>query len=368
MWAIAAGLAERRMLIPARFFGGGLLALVVALPILIPAFRLFLESRRAGALPEGEIGWLNVSFGAQIIGGVVQIGWLMFTRWLGWPFQVGAPFAFSAIGVITLLAICRCRRWRPDQWTVFAVMLVAMLFVDRPAWLEEVLLRLPLFKSLRWPMREMIHVLFFAHLLVILAWSGLGQKTRWIGLSAGALLFVASLCLVPPPAFNPFLFDRYLLLSGRADKIWADLKNRLAIDENTILVPSVPPSAAAALNSPKDAESPERDQMLYAVPHCIACGYNFPALFGVKSATGYNVRGFERSFRGIHPVAWMGYFNEAALPRLRNGPGDLLFVRIARLSPARIEFLHGQRYVSVEFSRDLSVEPAITGGDATPGK
>ncbi|MDQ6861348.1 MAG: hypothetical protein M3032_09365, partial [Verrucomicrobiota bacterium] len=226
---------------------------------------------------------------------------------------------------------------------------IIALFVQRPMWLQTIVAHLPLYRSLRWPMRETMVFLFFAHLLVALGWHRLSLRvTRFLPAVSAAVFFVP-LFLSASPTFNRFPLDRLLLLSGRAERVWHEVRELMPEAQSCLVVPMAQHNVLGWAGP----------IFIGQAPHTLLGGYNYPVLFGMKSATGYTMPGFEQKFRDEMPMYGPGYFMPGQFTESDLADPHLLFTRIESLDPVRIEYRIANSVVLATFPNGLSNEPVV---------
>ena len=120
------------------------------------------------------------------------------------------------------------------------MLVVIAVFIIRPNWVSEIMLRLPLLKSMRWPFREFLQFQFFFHLFLVLRRPGFQLRARVCIALAGVALFVPPLFLHPPPTFSPRDEDRALLFSGAFDRYWDKVRPLLGPDDHVAVI--IPPN------------------------------------------------------------------------------------------------------------------------------
>ena len=332
-----------------RFALGLALALIVASPLLLPAIQGFSESTRNAPLTLGQTSQYAVpmpvliaSFFAGYFGVLASVAAGLYQIEL-----LGAFAGCAASG----LALQSLRFRRPKRGEESApqssipafdaclagVMILLIIFIMRPVWLAQILAALPLFRSLRWPFREVLLFVFFAHLWMAVRPVVAGRRTVVATSAIGALVFVASLA-VSPWSFNPMTIDRDLLLSGQADAYWARIQKTLGPNDQII-----------AVIDPKMAREHQME-----IPYSLLGAYNYPALFQVRSPSGYTAAGLSASFGGENaPYHWGGIFSPDASARLLRQYPNLRAMHLVSLQPLRIEIRDAKSRRAVELPPSL---------------
>jgi hypothetical protein len=336
-----------------RYAGGSLLAIVVVSPALIGPVSSFLGSSRNLTNTTAAVVENNLPFPALFLGatvGLESIGSWNFQPILGSLAEVALPLSFSAAAICFLAVLGTMTKFRPLDWIVFAMLLLVALFLHRPDWLQKILSGVPFFRSLRWPMREAMLFLFFAHLLVGLGWSRLPRLLRSALPPISAAAFAIPLFLMPSPTLNRFPVDRALLLDGRATKVWQEVRALLPEASNCYVVPLLDRNLYLALG---------RRRFTSKAPHTLMGGYNYPVLFGMKSSTGYTMPGFAQKFHGHVPALWIGYFSPARFSKEEMADPHLLFTAIQSVEPVVIEYQLGSKRVQASFPNGLEQQPVV---------
>jgi hypothetical protein len=198
---------------------------------------------------------------------------------------------------------------------------VATLFVIRPIWVSEIMIHLPLLKSLRWPFREILQLQFFLHLFFVIRPPGGPLLFQRLIISAGVLIFISPLFFYPAPSFNPMQLDRDLLFSRQSETYWSEVKTLLAPGD--VIVPVA------------DTDVLRNDP--FRVPFSLIGAYNYPILFEVKSGTGYSITAPRNQlYLQTRPATYSGIFrpeSEAAV--LKERP-NVRFIILESIDPLRI--------------------------------
>lgn len=336
-----------------RYLGGSILAIVVVSPALISLLSGFLGSSRNEGITPAAIIQNNLPFPALFLGatvGVESIGPWNFQPILGSLAEVALPLSFSAAAICFLAMLGTITKFRALDWALVAMLLLVALFLHRPDWLQTILSSVPFFRSLRWPMREAMLFLFFAHLLVGLGWYRLPRLLRSALPPISAAAFAIPLFLMPSPTFNRFAVDRKLLLDGRAERVWQEVRALLPQASDCYVVPLLDRGLYQALG---------QRRFISNAPHTLMGGYNYPALFGMKSSTGYTMPGFAQTFRGHPPVLWPGYFSPTQFSPEELEDPHLLFTSIQSVDPVIVEYRIGSKRVEASFPNGIENQPVV---------
>ena len=321
-----------------RVFAGAALAGVLAFPLLVPALQGFFATTRSGggattgAAVAGSKQAFDALFAMPFPVLVASYFCGMFAAFVG---KFGLLFLPDGISSAVVLApaaywifhsVGARRKLGSTEWACVATVAFVALCLVRPPWLSSVFAHVPLLRSTRMPFREVFALLFFVHLFIALRPVALSRIGVVATTSVGILFFVVSLAPFRPPAFTPMPLDRRLVLSGEADKYWAEV--RKIVPAQTRSVPVIA----------SDFYVPDRVD----VPWSLMNGYNYAALSGLNSQSGYVIRGMggER-LHGITPLKPIGVFLEGDIPALRRADPKLSFFVLRSRHPVRIEWWHG---------------------------
>jgi hypothetical protein len=135
------------------------------------------------------------------------------------------------------------------------------------------MMRLPLFKAMRWPFREFVQFQFFMHLFLLVRPPGLTEQVRRFSAIFGTCVMVIPMAFYSsPPTFNPMGWDRELVLTGGFERYWDEVR------------PLLKPTDRIAVLIPMDLYSNDR----FEVPYSLLGTFNYAALAGVVNAWGYS--------------------------------------------------------------------------------
>ncbi len=281
------------------WIGGHALACIILTPILFPALWGFLHTLRSVGLDISQMGSRNMS----------PLGMLTSYFMGGWAYRVGAPLvamngpqaylggmAASLAGLAIIpVVICR-KRWSTLEISCVGVLTLLVFMIIRPVWVNEILIHLPVFKSFRWPFRELMQLLFFTHLLFLLRLPACGKWAAWV-VGAGAVWFFSPLIGYAPPSFDDFPTDRALILGGQADAYWREVR--------PLLDPSAPTVSVFA-----NEEVLTSGMNYQLLPFTFINTYNYPDLFHVRSISGYSLTAPENQLgtEVVPPFQFGGFF------------------------------------------------------------
>ena len=312
----------RRSWIPAiSWFGGSLIAVAIVLPVLVPAFSGFLGSTRAQGVDLTDMSNNNIpdfSLPASVFWGMAL--WYIhppvtnftetYTMSLG---ACAAAWCFApAIAV---------GRWHKLEWMILGMLLLLGLFIARPAWVSEIMLRLPLLKSMRWPFREFLQFQLFFHLFLLLRSPGMVPRLRWIFAGLGIFFFVPPLLIHAPPTFAQMEEDRQLIFSGGLDRYWAQVRPFLSPEDRYAVIIPVKLYLDETLDK----------------PFSLLGTYNYAVLAGERNVWGWSQTPPRDQFY-VHtaPLYVFGAYNPSQRAALTAEKPHLRFITLESLDPLKI--------------------------------
>ena len=316
--------------VPLRWIGGSLLALAACSPLLWLAMSGFAQTTRSTSLPMREVLWMQVppqtfalSWLAGSLSALSDAGRPLLLMQL--PSGASHAIALAGAGHFIALALGKTlwkRGVRRVDVLFAALSLGVVLVVARPLWLQLVVEKLPILRSLRFPFREIWLFHLWTH--AWMAWRAQGLSARHARLSAlsGTVVLSLSLLLWSPPTFSRLSLTREWVISGRAQRFWDWMR------------PQLPPgSRLLPIVTPEQWSGHEK------MPFPLLCAFNFPALFDVPSQSGYVIKGLEHG--AVRSGAASNYAGLLS-PRegreaLRRDP-KIVLVRIQSLQPLIVVF------------------------------
>lgn len=346
------------------FACGGLIALLMALPAIIPMQKGFSSTERSQGvtveaatalnLPSKNLisSWLLGAASSPIVPGIS----LHFASQ-----RYTAAIAFALVNIPLTVALIRKRRWSAAELLLIVGIIAVSVSIVRPQWLGDLFSKLPLLKSLRWPFRELSVLTFFTHLLAILVCKWANDRVTRISWMLGSGCF-AIVFFDRPPSFNDFDADRELLRSGRVVDYWNDL--RIWHGSRPLIVPVGPPILVDT-------------QVSQLIPWTLLGAYNHPAFFQTTSAGGYNAT----TVSGAHfpagqvPYHWSGFFHRPQAEAIQKLRADALVMELLDIKlytdgrPPVVVFSatsHGRTRAFV-FQHESNLLTEITEGGAARG-
>jgi hypothetical protein len=164
-------------------------------------------------------------------------------------------------------------KWQGLEVVTLVMMIIIAVLICRPILITEIMMRLPLFRSMRWPFREFVEFQFFLHLLLVLRPPELSRPMLHKLALFGTFVFVVPLLLYPfPPTFNTMNWDRELVLTGGCQRYWDKVR------------PLLKPTDRIAVLIPLDLYLDDR----FEEPYSLLGTYDYAELADVVNAWGYS--------------------------------------------------------------------------------
>jgi hypothetical protein len=213
-------------------------------------------------------------------------------------------------------------KWRGLEVVTLAMMIFGAVLICRPIWITEIMMRLPLFRSMRWPFREFVQFQFFMHLFLLVRPPGLTEPLRRFSALFGTCVLIIPMALYPlPPTFNSMNWDRELILTGGFDRYWDHVR------------PLLKPADRIAVLIPLDLYEDDR----FEEPYSLLGTYNYAALAGVVNAWGYSPtvprdQVYTKTY-AIYPFG--AYFPRQKAALMAERPG-IKFITLESLRPLKI--------------------------------
>jgi hypothetical protein len=320
----AAGIAGvRRSWQPVICWGAGFaLAALLLLPLVLPLTEGFFASTRSHGVSVFEMTRNNIPlryFPTAIFFGMAL--WIIHP-----PVDASTTYIFatgSAAAAWCSLGLLKLRtRWTPLEAVLGSLVLLAALVIVRPVWISEIMARLPLLKSMRWPFRELIQFQFFLHVLLVARPSGFSPRAQFrLACFSTAILVIPMLAYKIPPTFNTMRVDRKLVLHGGLDLYW---------------------SRVGALLRPGDCIAPLLPTELYAeghyeIPYSLLNAYNYPCFTRVLAAGGYSqTTPHDQLYVQPWSIFPFGVWTPPQKQDLMRERPDLKFISLDSLDPLKI--------------------------------
>ncbi len=315
----------RRSFLPLIVWGAGYaLALLILTPLLVPVLEGFSHATRS----EGLTIALMSKF--AIPASLFPFSYFLSTFSTLLPMRLvfgltpvfyASAFVSCAAAWAIVPALMSRARWNVLEGVSLGLVGVAALLIIRPLWVSEILIHLPLLKSMRWPFREILQLQFFLHLFLVLRPPGGTLRFQRLITAAGVFVYVFPLFFLPPPTFFAMKMDRDLLFSGKAARYWERVKEQVGPD--ACIVPVVNPDLV--IFHP------------FEIPFSLLGAYNFPILYQVKCGSGYSATApHDQLYIKLPPAINMGiYAPEQKAAVLKERP-DVKFITLESVDPLRI--------------------------------
>jgi hypothetical protein len=304
-------------------------ALILILPLLMPMVDGFSHSIRSHgatlddmqlyAIPAGQ-------FPTSLFLGMAV--WLVNYHYAG-PAYTTYTVALGACAASWCLvpAVLSRVKWSRLEILTFGLMLLGVLMVCRPLWIAQVMLHLPLFRSMRWPFRELIQLQFFLHLFVLIRSPGSLKQIQKYAAIGGACVLVIPLFLYPlPPTFNSMNWDRELLTQGGFAQYWKQVR------------PLLLPTDRVAVIIPFDLYEKDR----FEEPYSLLGTYDYATMAGIVNLWGYSQTAPLDQI-DIQIYAWYpfgAYRPEQRSFLLKHRP-EIKFITLESLHPLKITLSSG---------------------------
>jgi hypothetical protein len=325
---------------------GAAIMLLVASPLLWRAFAGFSQSDRHESLLPIQASQFNVpllklttSFVlgplAQLFGPGVRIHYAdaLFTTAL----------SFALINVPLVCLLFGKRKVSALEWCLIASAVVCIVFLMRPMWLANALAHVPLFKSLRWPFRELGVLAFFSHFLFVLNFKSLSTRALRISSAVGAAL-LALVFFNPAPSFNTLALDQRLILSGKAAAFWRSI----ADDTKPQIIVAADPNLMRS--------------HIHEVPFPLLGAYDYASLLGIVNISGYSptlpASGLQKEIRPYHHS---GIFHPVHAAFIASHHPEVMKVTLLSVSPTYIEIAQrdNKRYFHFDATTERITEVAL---------
>ena len=329
---VAMAVVQRRWQPVCVWVGAGILAIVIASPLLVPALAGFGQDTRSAGLTVGQASYQNVPFLPLVAS--FFLGPVSHAFQEGIPIDLSDPLyglsiVFALVNLPLVAAVVCRRRWNALELCLATGALCAAVSIIRPHWLGELYAHLPGLRSLRWPFREIATLHFFTHALFLFVFQPALAGAKRLAALAGGIVGALSYALVflcVAPTFWLFAPDRRLLTSGEADKYWQELKSSGGFRADAPYIVEAEPQVLG----------PWRP----AVPFTVLGGFDHAATFRVRNLNGFSATPPAAARRlaqetGADAYFWGGvYTHEAAMKLVAARPGTQRIVLVG-MAPTR---------------------------------
>jgi len=322
LFALGMSISRRSLQPLGSWLIGYVAAVVVISPLLIPMMSGFFASARAQGVTLEDMQANNIpamEFPISLLAGMAL--------WLANPNHhpyVTYTLALGSSAAVWCLvpAFASREKWSGLQIVVLVMALFGAVLICRPLWITEIMMQLPLFRSMRWPFRELIQFQFFMHLFLLVRKPGMRELLRLYSAFFGTAVFVIPLLLYSlPPTFNAMTWDRELIVKGGADSYWAQVR------------PLLKPTDRVAVLIPFDLYTDDR----FEEPYSLLGTYNYAVLAGVVNAWGYSPTvPRDQVYTKTYAYYPFGAYNPDQKKALIEEKPDLKFITLESLRPLKI--------------------------------
>jgi hypothetical protein len=252
---------------------GYTVAVALALPLLIPMLEGFFMSIRSQGVTLEDMAANNVPFSEFPTSLFMGMSLWIFNSH-NHPYTTYTLAMGSSAAIWCLLpALVSRAKWTGLEVVTIVMLLFGALLICRPVWVSEIMMHLPLFRSMRWPFREFVQFQFFLHLFLLIRPPGLSAVARQISAVFGTgLLFISMVIFPLPPTLNSMGWDRELVLTGGMDRYWEKVRSLLK------------PTDRIAVLIPIDLYTDDR----FEEPYSLLGTYDYAILAGVVNTWGYS--------------------------------------------------------------------------------
>ena len=322
LFALGMSISRRSWLPLANWLIGYAVALVVVLPLLIPMLEGFFTSMRAHGVTLEDMQANNVPVLEFLSSIFLGMGlWIINTHdhpYTTYTLALGA----SAAAWCLVPALVSRAKWSGLEKVTLAMMVFGAVLICRPVWITEIMMQLPLFRSMRWPFREFVQFQFFLHLFLLVRPPGLTEPLRRYSAFFGTCVLVIPMVFYPlPPTFNSMNWDRELILTGGVDRYWDQVR------------PLLKPTDRIAVLIPLDLYEDDR----FEEPYCLLGTYNYAVLAGVVNAWGYSPTvPRDQVYTKTYAFYPFGAYHPYQKQSLMAERPDLKFITLESLHPLKI--------------------------------
>ena len=258
------------------WLAGYAMAIVLILPLLVPAFTGFLSSNRSHGIGLDDIQ-LNLVPAAAFPISLFFGNAFCLAHTLISTGPIDGVYIVSLAGCASSLCFFLVLRGRTRptflEGLSLALMALAVLLVCRPIFVSEIMAHLPLFKSMRWPFRELVQFQFFFHLFLLVRPVFCTPQTRFLTAVTSSAIFAVPMLLYPVlPTLNEMNLDRRLVRTGQFDRYWDQV--RPLLKPGDVIVNLYPPAMS--------------DDVAMARPYSLMGGYSYAMLARVVNGSGYS--------------------------------------------------------------------------------
>jgi hypothetical protein len=322
VFAIGTSICRRSILPVGCWVAGNAIALVAALPLFFPILEGFFSSSRSLGVTLEDMQSNNVDFNQFPTGLFVGMAlWIIHPPEHAHVTYTLAMCSSAAAWCLIPAALSRAR-WRGIEVVTLAVVLFTVLMVCRPVWISELMMHLPVLKSMRWPFRELVQFQFFFHLFLLLRPPGLtAAHQRLTAIFSACIMIIPMFLYIIGPTLNEMPLGRKLIFSGDFDRYWDHVRPLLTpSDQIAVLIPY-----------------PVYEDDNYEKPNGLLGTFNYSCLARVISVSGYShtspANQLSTQTIPYYPNGAYDITQRAALIHERP---DLKFITLESIHPVRI--------------------------------
>lgn len=321
---------NRKSIVPlGSWLAGYAVALIVVLPLLIPILEGFSHSMRAQGTTLDDVQSYAIPASQFATSLFLGMGvWLVNPHYdvHAHTTYTVAMGACAASWCLVPAALSRVK-WSGLEILTFGLMLLGVFFVCRPVWVSEIMVHLPLFRSMRWPFRELLQLQFFLHLFLLIRSPGSLKKIQKYAALGGACVLIIPLFLYPlPPTFNSMDWDRELITKGGFNQYWDQVR------------PLLRPDDRVAVLIPPDLYEQERFEM----PFSLLGTSNYATMAGIVNLWGYSSTApLDQVDIKIYAYYPFGAYRPDQKAYLLTQRPDLKFITLESLHPLKITLSSG---------------------------
>jgi hypothetical protein len=322
LFALGLSISRRSWLPLGNWLIGYAVALVVILPLLVPMLGGFFASVRSQGVILEDMQGNNIpvmEFPTSLFLGMAL--WLIHPPENPHVTYTLALGASAAVWCLLPASVDRTK-WRGLEVVTLLMLIFGAVLICRPVWITEIMMRLPIFRSMRWPFREFVQFQFFMHLFLLVRPPGLTEQVRRFSALFGTCVLVIPMAFYPlPPTFNPMNWDRELILTGGFDRYWDQVR------------PLLKPTDRIAVLIPMDIYEDDR----FEEPYSLLGTYNYAALAGVVNAWGYSpTLPRDQVYTRTYAAYPFGAYNSNQKQALMAERPELKFITLESLQPLKI--------------------------------
>ena len=322
LFALGMSISRRSWLPLTNWLIGYAVAVVVILPLLIPMIEGFAASVRSQGVTLDDMQGNNIpvlEFPTSLFLGMGL--WLIHPHGHPYATYTLALGASAAVWCLVPASVSRAK-WRGLEVVTLLMMIFGAVLICRPIWVTELMMQLPVFRSMRWPFREFVQFQFFLHLFLLIRPPGLTEHLRRFSAFFGTCILVIPMVFYhPPPTFNPMDWDRELILTGGFDRYWDHVR------------PLLKPTDRIAVLIPLELYENERLEASYS----LLGTFDYATMAGVVNAWGYSPTApQDQLYTKTYAFYPFGAYRPNQKQSLMTERPELKFITLESLHPLKI--------------------------------